>query len=166
MRFTYIACLLACTSCATSFPFENLEEDMTMAAVQEEFGSPVAEEPDCLTYWHESQNWFFTLHPFAPLIIPFFHWMEGITWSEAARDVYITEEPVLISFEEDGLASWELAETIITSTVCEPLIWTYGPDPTGKDSWHWEGGGCTETTAYWPPTPTCTRVRTLRDMWK
>ncbi len=143
-----------------------------MGAVQEEFGSPVVAEPDCLTYWHESQQWFFTFHPFSPLFIPIVHWMEGITWSDAAHNVYITEEPVLISFEEDGLASWELVETITTGTACEPAVWTNSPNTMapspaqgGQNSWHWEGGGCTEMTARWPDTPTCSKVRAIRDMW-
>ena len=54
----------------------------------------------------------------------------------------------------------------------EAAIWTYGPDPTAptpaqdsQNSWHWERGTRTEMTAHWPETPTCSKVRAIRDMW-
>jgi hypothetical protein len=159
----FATCLLICTSCATPFPFEKLNEDMTAEVVQEEFGTPAATEPDCLTYWHESQNWHTTLNPFGPFLVALFLPVYLISEDEVVRDAYVLREPVLIDFDTEGLTQWELVEPIVTGTFCiedrfEP---TMAIEP-GADKWEHIPGGCGVTTADWPKNPTCTEIRALQ----
>jgi hypothetical protein len=174
-RAILVPFLLICLACATPFPFESLGEGMTAEAVHDEFGAPIATDPNCLTYWHESQRWFFIFFPLTPLLIPIIAAMEGIPLSEAAHFSYVRQEPVLIDFDAEGLTKWELVKTITIGSECDEATLTYGPDPDFihrspgqdvEDTWHWEGGDCTERTASWPKTPTCTRVRAIQEYWK
>jgi hypothetical protein len=167
MRSLLLICLLICVSCATGFPTRKLEEGMTMETVQEKFGAPIAEEPGCLTYWNERQEWITTLHPFSPIMLCMVHWIEGLTWSEAADDLWIIREPMLLDFEEEKLARWERVKRIQGGTIHTPSTMTYSytpmnPSPggvAGAPSWHSSGGGSSVWYLEWPEAPTCTDIR-------
>ncbi len=65
--FLLAPCLLICLACATPtpFPIENLETGMTLEAVREKFGAPIASGPGDVvsswTYRHEERNWVHTV---------------------------------------------------------------------------------------------------------
>jgi hypothetical protein len=150
-------CLLICTSCATPFPFEKFNEDMTAEVVQEKFGTPAATEPDCLTYWHESQDWLATLDPVKHFLVALFIPMFLISEDRAVRDVYVLREPVLIDFGLEGLAHWVLVEPIVTSITCREGGWV----PVFGEM-EYDPGGCSYITADWPKNPTCSAIRALQ----
>ena len=114
--FLRAPCLLICLACATPFPTESLEEGMTYETVREKFGAPETMEIELegvdssWTYQHEEQNWFFTVHPLAPLFIPIIVLDSDLTWPEASREVYVTRKPVILYFEQEKLARWEVIE--------------------------------------------------------
>ena len=118
-----VPCLLICLSCATPFPIENLEEDMTIETVRENFGAPVRVMESSWTYLHEE------LEP-APLLVgpmplrvavasiwgvPFF-WvfaLADVFTDEFYWDVmYVTRAPVVLYFEDERLARWEVLPDI------------------------------------------------------
>jgi hypothetical protein len=124
--FLLAPCLLICLACATPFPFENLEEDMTAETVREELGAPSATETaagtgeSCWTYWHEEQEWVLTYFPLTPFTIPLYAFVPGITWYQA----YAPRSAVLLFFREEKLVEWRVIEagvTSIDSIISDPL---------------------------------------------
>lgn len=122
-----VPCLLVCLACATPFPIEKLEEGMTKEIVRETFGEPVAtdavwdppgapwawngtwtyEAKSSWTYPNEEQDWSFTYNPLTPLMIPL-HVVVGELW----KFDYVIIKPVVLHFEGEKLARWEVIEPV------------------------------------------------------
>ena len=104
-----IPCLLVCISCATPFPFDKLEEGLTVETVLTEFGPPEAIESgsgDAGPSWcyaHEEQDWLKTFFPLTPVSIPILAVDPGSRWSDA----YFRRSEVALHFEEGRLVRWD-----------------------------------------------------------
>ena len=152
-----IPCLLICLACATPFPFEKLEEGLTVGTVLREFGPPEAIESGsgdagpCWCYPHEKQMWTNTIFfPITPFMIPFMK-----TWSDA----YFTREEVVLHFEEEKLVLWDHRERTIwhvysgTDTLGEFFDKQdpdYAFDPGLPSPYPYDTGGVTYRNPYEP----------------
>jgi hypothetical protein len=157
--------MLICLACATPFPFENLEEGMTVEAVRENFGEPEAMEGNsgvtesCWSYVHEKQHWPITL------ILP---WMLPLTSPLAAltgcpwNHFYVMRSMVLLDFEEEKLIRWEVVKPIMVEWGTHPSVYptNRGARPGDPDYivfQHPAGG----VMCFTDP-PTCKSVREQR----
>ena len=107
-----VPCLLICLACATPFPVENLEEGMTPEAVLERFGEPRTMETNPVgldSYWTYANRelevgaviigW-----PLAPLFVAV-SWLPNFEWD----DPYMSRSEVMLRFEGEKLARWEVS---------------------------------------------------------
>ena len=124
-----IPCLLVCLACATPFPVENLEKDMTAEAVRENFGAPEATRGagSSWTYVDEQQAWFITVMSSTFFLVhcaittaatmPFGaeHWCSALMPT-------VEEGQVVLHFEDERLARWEVIEPVpVVSSGYVPL---------------------------------------------
>ena len=116
-------CLLMCLACATPFPIERLETGMTAEGVREAVGEPEAIEaqPGGTTssweYEHEEFDLLTTVVtlPWTPLF-PALVVLFDIEWN----DFYTQSREVILHFEEDHLARWEvLGRRLLPSSISE-----------------------------------------------
>jgi hypothetical protein len=138
-----VPCLLVCISCATPFPFENLQEGMTAEAVREEFGKPEATEADlggdgksCWTYWHRYHDWH--------------------------SENFFIKQAVLLDFEEEKLVRWETLEEIEFGLECSrPLFAKKWNTTTGRyeDDPFPQKECRPQMVITFPDPPTCTSIR-------
>ena len=112
--FLLIPCLLIGLACATPFPLDSLEEGMTMETVREEFGAPEAIETgpegteSSWKYLDERLSWQMFIFPQALLSIPICAAIPDKPWDCQ----YIYSVPVLLRFEGEKLARWEVIEPV------------------------------------------------------
>lgn len=140
MRSSQIAGALLCVACASPFPLEDLEEGMTSETVRDSFGEPEARETgpqgktSCWTY------------------------LEDPSRLSAARSV------VLLDFDEDRLARWDVYEPLVVPGTArwKPV----GVPAPGCPSSSIAQTPCTPVYTVDPPTflpfpepPTCGAVR-------
>jgi hypothetical protein len=122
-----VPCLLVCLACATPFPLESLEVGMTTETVREKFGEPEAiiSEPGGVefswTYFDEWQNWPIFIFPQVLLSIPICAAITDKPWDCA----YVTRRPVLLHFEGEKLARWEVIENFISGFQGIPVVGDY-----------------------------------------
>ena len=121
-------CLLTCLACATPFAIENLEEGMTAETVRENFGAPRASEPGpssseaSWTYVHETlAPWPLTVGPM-PLRVAVASIVQVLCVHVCLvasydmfgdwRMLFVEKEPVVLHFEEEKLAGWEVLPSL------------------------------------------------------
>jgi hypothetical protein len=152
--------VLICVSCATPFPFESLEEGMTVEAVRENFGEPEAMEAEsgvtesCWSYVHEKQNWPGTLFLSwgLPLAVPLTAFV-GCPWNA----FYVERSMVLLDFEREKLIRWEVVGPITVEGEPPHYRTRLGATPGDLDYFIFEGD--TSGTMCFPDPPTCKSVR-------
>ena len=106
-------CLLICLACATPFPVEKLQKDMTTEMVRETFGQP--ESIQVLSgntvsgrwcYLTEEQLWPMTFFPLSPLLtlvqLPFAAVLPNVRWD----DVYVGKREIVLHFDGEKLVWW------------------------------------------------------------
>jgi hypothetical protein len=106
---------------------------------------------------------------------------EDSTWSEIAHSLYIFPGVLLLDFEGEKLARWEVIKPIVTNreygsgyweyTGTEPMRNEYMFDPTKpqtdivtypeSSNWTWSPGYRHDTIKPFPAPPTCTSIREL-----
>ena len=64
---------------------------------------------------HEEQDWFATVHPLLPLVLLLARVVEG-SWT----NLYVDETPVVLHFEDEKLARWEVIEPIYVGGYSAP----------------------------------------------
>ena len=122
--------LLICLACATPFPLDSLEEGMTAETVREKFGEPEAimsalavraafgelevieTEPGGVSlswkYLDERLHWQMFIFPQVLLSIPICAAIPDKPWDCG----YTYSVPVLLHFEGEKLAHWEVIEPV------------------------------------------------------
>jgi hypothetical protein len=106
-----VLCLLVCLSCATPFPFDKLEEGLTVETLLTELGPPEAIETgsgdagSCWCYHHEEQEWVPTFFPLTPFLIPLF-----VVFGDSWDDAYVIRKPIVLHFEEEKLVRWDVRQ--------------------------------------------------------
>jgi hypothetical protein len=158
------SCLLIGLACATSFPIESLEEGMTAEMVRERFGAAEAMESklegveSAWTYLHEELDPIpLTFGPMPLRVAVASIWGVPLFWGFALLDVmsdelegenwnhvYISRAPVVLQFEEEKLAQWEVLPDIRDSLNTGSSYYYPDPFPTmtfpTKDSIHHKKG--------------------------
>ena len=130
-----VPCLLICLSCATPFPIESLEKGMTAETARENFGAPEAIEtkPEGVdtswTYVDEKQMWQMFIFPQAIIAIPILALISDTPWDY----LYVTRRTVLLHFEDERLARWNVGEFSWTPS---PASFSSRPTFQGMDAAH------------------------------
>jgi hypothetical protein len=149
--FLLIPCLLLCLACATPFPFDRLEEGMTVEFVVENFGAPDAiyTKPGSMQSWsyvHEEQSWVMTALT-SSILLPLCIFISAVTmpfgeehWCAGSN---VEEHVAVLDFEAWKLTRWW---HFYAPRPIPPLVnpWIHGHSPSC--SWNPGVPGC----SWWP----------------